>query len=142
MLLLCDGEGCNSSYHAWCLDPPLLDVPEGDWRRHGLEAWLSCCPWPATALSHPACSIAAKAGRNLRQPCSIPSGIEQQRHCRAGSVALSSCRMRMGTGQLAPRSRQRMIAEAWGTAPSQPHRRRLALHAVGAYRGLVGRVDR
>lgn len=29
-LLLCDG--CDDSYHTFCLIPPLLDVPKGDWR--------------------------------------------------------------------------------------------------------------
>ncbi|XP_051885894.1 lysine-specific demethylase 5A isoform X2 [Pristis pectinata] len=29
-LLLCDG--CDDSYHTFCLIPPLVDVPKGDWR--------------------------------------------------------------------------------------------------------------
>lgn len=29
-LLLCDG--CDDSYHTFCLIPPLPDVPKGDWR--------------------------------------------------------------------------------------------------------------
>ena len=29
-LLLCDG--CDDSYHTFCLIPPLNDVPKGDWR--------------------------------------------------------------------------------------------------------------
>lgn len=29
-LLLCDG--CDDSYHTFCLVPPLHDVPKGDWR--------------------------------------------------------------------------------------------------------------
>ncbi|XP_072408539.1 lysine-specific demethylase 5A isoform X1 [Chiloscyllium punctatum] len=29
-LLLCDG--CDDSYHTFCLIPPLMDVPKGDWR--------------------------------------------------------------------------------------------------------------
>uniref|UniRef100_A0AAV2M1T3 PHD-type domain-containing protein n=1 Tax=Knipowitschia caucasica TaxID=637954 RepID=A0AAV2M1T3_KNICA len=29
-LLLCDG--CDDSYHTFCLIPPLHDVPRGDWR--------------------------------------------------------------------------------------------------------------
>lgn len=29
-LLLCDG--CDDSYHTFCLIPPLQDVPRGDWR--------------------------------------------------------------------------------------------------------------
>ena len=28
-LLLCDG--CDDSYHTFCLMPPLHDVPKGDW---------------------------------------------------------------------------------------------------------------
>eukprot|EP01018_Ginkgo_biloba_P012371 Gb_05671 [translate_table: standard] len=30
-LLLCDGKGCSYSFHTFCLRPPLLTVPEGDW---------------------------------------------------------------------------------------------------------------
>ena len=29
-LLLCDG--CDASYHTFCLDPPLAFIPPGDWR--------------------------------------------------------------------------------------------------------------
>ncbi|KAG7166548.1 Lysine-specific demethylase 5C-like [Homarus americanus] len=29
-MLLCDG--CDDSYHIFCLVPPLLDIPKGDWR--------------------------------------------------------------------------------------------------------------
>lgn len=29
-MLLCDG--CDDSYHTFCLVPPLADVPKGDWR--------------------------------------------------------------------------------------------------------------
>lgn len=27
----CDGRGCKRNYHLSCLDPPLADVPFGDW---------------------------------------------------------------------------------------------------------------
>lgn len=29
-MLLCDG--CDDSYHTFCLIPPLTEVPKGDWR--------------------------------------------------------------------------------------------------------------
>ena len=29
MSLICDG--CDAVYHIWCLDPPLSEVPSGDW---------------------------------------------------------------------------------------------------------------
>lgn len=29
-MLLCDG--CDDSYHTYCLIPPLSSVPRGDWR--------------------------------------------------------------------------------------------------------------
>lgn len=29
MMLLCDG--CDDSYHTFCLNPPLQDVPKGKW---------------------------------------------------------------------------------------------------------------
>ncbi|KAH9317322.1 hypothetical protein KI387_019091, partial [Taxus chinensis] len=31
LLLLCDGKGCSCSIHTFCLHPPLVKVPEGDW---------------------------------------------------------------------------------------------------------------
>jgi hypothetical protein len=31
-ILLCDG--CDASYHTYCLYPPLPEIPKGDW----------CCP--------------------------------------------------------------------------------------------------
>ena len=30
MMLLCDG--CDDSYHTYCLFPPLKEIPKGDWR--------------------------------------------------------------------------------------------------------------
>ena len=30
-MLLCDGSSCGASYHTFCLDPALCEVPEGDW---------------------------------------------------------------------------------------------------------------
>ena len=29
-MLLCDG--CDDSYHTFCLMPPLAEIPKGDWR--------------------------------------------------------------------------------------------------------------
>ena len=29
-MLLCDG--CDDSYHTFCLNPPLNEIPRGDWR--------------------------------------------------------------------------------------------------------------
>ena len=42
-LLLCDG--CDDSYHTFCLIPPLQDVPKGDWRcpKCVAEVWLKHC---------------------------------------------------------------------------------------------------
>ena len=40
-LLLCDG--CDDSYHTFCLIPPLQDVPRGDWR----------CPKCVAEVSYP-----------------------------------------------------------------------------------------
>lgn len=39
-LLLCDG--CDDSYHTFCLIPPLHDVPKGDWRCPKCLAQVSC----------------------------------------------------------------------------------------------------
>lgn len=41
-LLLCDG--CDDSYHTFCLIPPLHDVPKGDWRCPKCLAQVSLCP--------------------------------------------------------------------------------------------------
>lgn len=32
LLLLCDIDGCNNGRHTYCCDPPLDEVPEGEWR--------------------------------------------------------------------------------------------------------------
>lgn len=31
LLLLCDGKDCFQSFHTFCLQPPLLTIPDGDW---------------------------------------------------------------------------------------------------------------
>ena len=41
-LLLCDG--CDDSYHIFCLIPPLHDVPKGDWRCPKCLAQVRCKP--------------------------------------------------------------------------------------------------
>lgn len=40
-LLLCDG--CDDSYHIFCLIPPLFEVPKGDWRCPKCLAQVSFC---------------------------------------------------------------------------------------------------
>ncbi|KAK1432798.1 hypothetical protein QVD17_09699 [Tagetes erecta] len=30
-VLLCDTEWCNAEYHTYCLNPPLSDIPQGNW---------------------------------------------------------------------------------------------------------------
>ena len=30
LMLLCDG--CDDAYHTYCLNPPLTEIPPGDWR--------------------------------------------------------------------------------------------------------------
>ncbi|XP_047678870.1 lysine-specific demethylase 5B-B isoform X4 [Tachysurus fulvidraco] len=44
-LLLCDG--CDDSYHTFCLIPPLHDVPKGDWRCPKCLAQECCKPQQA-----------------------------------------------------------------------------------------------
>lgn len=44
-LLLCDG--CDDSYHTFCLIPPLHDVPKGDWR---CPQCLAQVIWQITAV--------------------------------------------------------------------------------------------
>lgn len=44
-LLLCDG--CDDSYHTFCLIPPLHDVPKGDWRCPKCLAQECCKPHEA-----------------------------------------------------------------------------------------------
>ena len=31
LLLLCDGPACEAAWHQQCLDPPLAEIPTGDW---------------------------------------------------------------------------------------------------------------
>ncbi len=40
LILLCDAEGCNAGYHMFCLQPPLVAVPRGEWLcpRHAQAA--------------------------------------------------------------------------------------------------------
>ena len=49
-LLLCDG--CDDSYHTFCLIPPLQDVPKGDWRcpKCVAEVWCVCIHTAETLL--------------------------------------------------------------------------------------------
>ena len=52
-MLLCDG--CDHGFHTDCLDPPMVDIPEGDW----------FCP--SCATSKKAADGAAEAGPSSRQ---------------------------------------------------------------------------
>ena len=40
-LLLCDG--CDASFHTFCLDPPLPSIPPGDWRCPTCVAQVCVC---------------------------------------------------------------------------------------------------
>lgn len=54
-LLLCDG--CDDSYHTFCLIPPLHDVPKGDWRcpKCLAQVWEAgaCLQNPTISLTKP-----------------------------------------------------------------------------------------
>ena len=45
-MLLCDG--CNLGMHTYCLDPPLTDIPDGQWFCEGcadaIAAARKACP--------------------------------------------------------------------------------------------------
>lgn len=43
-MLLCDG--CDDSYHTFCLMPPIMEIPKGDWRcpKCTAEEVSLCCP--------------------------------------------------------------------------------------------------
>lgn len=45
-LLLCDE--CDIAYHIYCLEPPLADVPKGQWRCK----WCVCPHVPAAFTIH------------------------------------------------------------------------------------------
>ena len=51
-IMLCDGDGCDSAWHQLCLQPAVIDVPEGD------EAWL--CPRCAVPADDTAAQRAAR----------------------------------------------------------------------------------
>ena len=38
-MLLCDSTGCERAYHTYCLQPPLYEVPEGDWFCPTCSRW-------------------------------------------------------------------------------------------------------
>mmetsp|Transcript_791 Transcript_791/g.1404 ORF Transcript_791/g.1404 Transcript_791/m.1404 type:complete len:191 (+) Transcript_791:297-869(+) len=40
LMILCDGEGCNSGWHTFCLTPMLPAIPDGDWLCPTCE-WVS-----------------------------------------------------------------------------------------------------
>ncbi|BDA48430.1 probable protein strawberry notch homolog 1 [Coccomyxa sp. Obi] len=68
-MLLCDG--CDHGYHMDCLDPPVVDVPEGDW----------FCP-ACTEAKKPAAATTAAAARagpssQLRRPTSVAQQAEK-----------------------------------------------------------------
>lgn len=48
MLLLCDNRDCGRSWHRECLDPPMTEVPEGEWHcpvcANGFGAVKKCAP--------------------------------------------------------------------------------------------------
>lgn len=47
-LLLCDG--CDDSYHTFCLIPPLHEVPKGDWRCPKCLAQVTDCHPPTAPI--------------------------------------------------------------------------------------------
>ena len=40
LMVLCDGEGCNTGWHTFCLTPMLPAIPDGDWLCPTCE-WVS-----------------------------------------------------------------------------------------------------
>jgi hypothetical protein len=64
-MLLCDG--CDHGVHTDCLDPPMVDIPEGDW----------FCPSCATSKKPAAADGAAEAGPSSRQQQEMEESEEE-----------------------------------------------------------------
>lgn len=80
-LLLCDG--CDDSYHIFCLIPPLHDVPKGDWRCPKCLAQVSCKPSTPRRLNPD------REAHNWEQEYSFPSDIHKY-SMEAGGLFLTS----------------------------------------------------
>jgi hypothetical protein len=69
-MLLCDG--CDHGYHMFCLEPPLVAVPKGDW----------FCPGCSTSRAATAATEAPPAGN---EGPSLVQGTEDNKAIPAGS---------------------------------------------------------
>ena len=78
-MLLCDGEGgtCTAAYHTYCLTPPLLSAPKGDWFCPPCARWLT----PHAHCRHQLCRRAASGRYPL---CTVYIGRSARRACAAG----------------------------------------------------------
>ncbi len=67
-LLICDNTSCAALYHIWCLDPPLRDVPTGEWFCPGCTRRSShLTTRPPTAQTRQVATGEADSGRAAPQ---------------------------------------------------------------------------
>lgn len=102
--LLCDG--CDQSYHLYCLSPPLRAVPRGDWfcpmctaKAHSLEqaavdkarrAALVDMPLPVPEDRPLGAQTGRSSGRTHPAPPAEPEARPHQRRLRNGKVATTN----------------------------------------------------
>ena len=72
-MLLCDEISCNKGYHMACLDPPLFEVPEGDWacpkcRKRKEEELKKSTATPPLAAPPPFKPVSASNNESSNSP--------------------------------------------------------------------------
>ena len=65
VLLLCDGEGCSAAMHTFCLTPPLVKVPKGEW-------YCTDCKAPTARTSGQRTASSSSAARSAPSAPSRP----------------------------------------------------------------------
>ena len=80
-MLLCDG--CDAGYHTYCSQPPIEDVPEGDW-------FCPSCPEHQEKEGATPLSAESKKGRSRRRKSRWSSGVVPRRKQPAKKKILES----------------------------------------------------
>ena len=88
-LLICDNTSCAALYHIWCLDPPLRDVPTGEW----------FCPGCTRRSSHFTSQTATAQTRQVATRGAGPGGAAPQ-HSRSSPRYRIPTRAGRGDGSM------------------------------------------
>ena len=106
-MLLCDGEACNNAYHTFCLTPPLLAAPKGEWFcphcelkrqvrsnhfQHAGSLPRRCLPIriPTPRPAHPTSCHQPRASSHSHAPPVSPPSCRLRRGCQAASSSVTS----------------------------------------------------